>query len=134
MVLLHRCKGNIMTSIRKLQGGFQDELGCIMTSFSLRECLNYSREHSPPVVWHDGLFYKLSSLTSGDDFHTPGIDANSLVAIRDKPRALPGNAIRATSGTPGNPPERKELAAILTGIYQRSHFRAGRKWEWSVPL
>ncbi|KAH3769958.1 hypothetical protein DPMN_171237 [Dreissena polymorpha] len=34
-------------------------------------------------VWHDGLFYKLSSLTSGDDAHTPAIDANSLVAFRD---------------------------------------------------
>ncbi|KAH3701140.1 hypothetical protein DPMN_076124 [Dreissena polymorpha] len=85
-----------MTSTRRLQGGFQDGLGCIMTSFSLRECLNYSREHSSPVymcfldarqafarVWHDGLFYKLSSLTSGDDAHTPAIDANSLVAFRD---------------------------------------------------
>ncbi|KAH3816132.1 hypothetical protein DPMN_117641 [Dreissena polymorpha] len=46
MVLLDRCEGHIMTSIRRLQGGFQDGLGCIMTSFSLRECLNYSREHS----------------------------------------------------------------------------------------
>ena len=67
-----------------------------MTSFSLRECLNYSRKNSSPVymcfldtrqafdkVWHDGLFYKLSSLTSGDDAHTPAIDANSLVAFRD---------------------------------------------------
>ena len=34
-------------------------------------------------VWHDGLFYKLSSLTSGDDAHTPAIDANSLVAFRN---------------------------------------------------
>ncbi|KAH3864104.1 hypothetical protein DPMN_027118 [Dreissena polymorpha] len=37
MVLLDRCKGNIMTSIRRLQGGLKDGLGCIMTSFSLRE-------------------------------------------------------------------------------------------------
>ncbi|KAH3869754.1 hypothetical protein DPMN_032924 [Dreissena polymorpha] len=45
MVLIDRCKGNKMTSIRRLQGGFQDGLGCILTSLSLRECLNYSREH-----------------------------------------------------------------------------------------
>ncbi|KAH3864103.1 hypothetical protein DPMN_027117 [Dreissena polymorpha] len=34
-------------------------------------------------VWHDGLFYKLSSLTSGDNAHTPAIDVNSLVAFRN---------------------------------------------------
>ncbi|KAH3791532.1 hypothetical protein DPMN_145020 [Dreissena polymorpha] len=49
MVLLNRCKGNIITSIRRLHGGFQEGLGSMMTSLSLRECLNYSRELSSPV-------------------------------------------------------------------------------------
>ena len=94
-ILLNRCKDNILASIKRLQGGFQDGLGCIMTSFCLRECLYYAKELGSRVyicfldarqafdrVWHDGLFYKLLT-TSGTDAHNPAIDANTLLAFRD---------------------------------------------------
>ena len=70
MILLHRCKDKITQSLNKMEGGFQKQLGCIMTSFALRECLYYARECSSPVylclldaqkafdrVWLDGLFF-----------------------------------------------------------------------------
>ena len=97
MILLHRCKDKIVKTLSKLQGGFQDQLGCVMTSFTLRECLHHSRELSSGVylcfldarqafdrVWHDGLFYKLLNIntsTSGETRTT--IDSNTLTAFRE---------------------------------------------------
>ena len=61
--------------INKLQGGFQEKMGCLMTSFAFRECLHFSNENNSKLyvcfldsrqafdrVWHDGLFYKLWQL------------------------------------------------------------------------
>ena len=36
-VLLLRCKSDIINKLNIQQGGFQENLGCTMTSFSLRE-------------------------------------------------------------------------------------------------
>ena len=54
------------------QEGFQDNLGCIMTSFIVRESIFYAKENNSAVyvcfldgkqafdrVWHSGFFYKL---------------------------------------------------------------------------
>lgn len=75
MVLLYRCKETLISQLNIQQGGFQEKLGCVMTSFVLRECIHFSRENSSPLyvcyldgkqafdnVWHDGLFYKLIEL------------------------------------------------------------------------
>ena len=58
--------------IHALQGGFQKNFGCLMTSFLLRESIFYAKENGSKLyvcfldvkkafdcVWHDGLFYKL---------------------------------------------------------------------------
>ena len=71
-VLLKEIKCNLQTTVHRLQGGFQSNLGCIMTSVLLREAVAYSRECDSKLyacfldarqafdrVWHDGLFYKL---------------------------------------------------------------------------
>ena len=58
--------------IHPLQGGFQKNIGCLMSSFLLRESISYAKENGSKLyvcfldvkkafdcVWHDGLFYKL---------------------------------------------------------------------------
>ena len=63
---------NIRPQIHHLQGGFQKNFGCLMTSFMLRELVFHAKENSSKLyvcfldvkkafdcVWHDGLFYKL---------------------------------------------------------------------------
>jgi len=71
-VLLNRCKHDMLEDLNLQQGGFQDNLGCIMTSFIVRESIFYAKENNSAVyvcfldgkqafdrVWHSGLFYKL---------------------------------------------------------------------------
>ena len=71
-VLLLRCKSNIIDTLNIQQGGFQENLGCTMTSFSLRECILYGKENHSNIftcfldarqafdrVWHNGLLLKL---------------------------------------------------------------------------
>lgn len=85
-VLLERCKDDVLGHISRQQGGFQAGLGCLMTSFVLRESLQFAREHSSKVyvcwldgrsafdcVWHDGLFFKLIEM---------GVDPSTLTALR----------------------------------------------------
>ena len=94
MILLDRCKTNILNQLNRLQGGFQDQLGCIMTSFALRECLHYTPENSSSVylcyldarqafdrVWHEGLFHKL--LSFNNDPLASSVDNNTLAAFKD---------------------------------------------------
>ena len=58
--------------IHSMQGGFKKQQGCLMTSFLVKEALQFAREKGSKVytcfldvkkafdqVWHDGLFYKL---------------------------------------------------------------------------
>ena len=86
-IILNRCKENILQNINMQQGGFQDGLSCLMTSFILRESIYFAREHGSNIyvcfmdgrkafdtVWHAGLFYKLLN-----EFK---IDATSYTAIR----------------------------------------------------
>ncbi|KAH3885146.1 hypothetical protein DPMN_009136 [Dreissena polymorpha] len=76
----------MMTDINIQQGGFQESLGCLMTSFMLRESVYFAREHGSKLyvcyldgrqafdkVWHDGLFYKLQTK----------IDDTSLLAFME---------------------------------------------------
>ena len=62
----------IVPPIHSLQGGFKKQQGCVMTSFLVREALQYAKEKGSKVyacfldvkkafdqVWHEGLFYKL---------------------------------------------------------------------------
>ena len=86
-ILLERCQQNILKHISNQQGGFQSGLGCLMTSFALRESLHYARENGSATymcfldgkqafdhVWHDGLFFKLIEY---------GIDSTTLLALRN---------------------------------------------------
>ena len=51
MVLLHRCKSNMLKGLRTQQGGFQEHLGCTITSFVVRECIYFTHEqHSKLYV------------------------------------------------------------------------------------
>ena len=74
-ILLNRIDTQGIIKVDKMQGGFQKNLGCIMTSFSLKECILYGKEQHSRVfvcfldarqafdrVWHDGLFFKLNNL------------------------------------------------------------------------
>ena len=61
-------QGNV--KVVQLQSGFQKCLCCVMTSFSLKECIFYGKEQGSRVficfldarkafdrLWHDGLFF-----------------------------------------------------------------------------
>ena len=62
----------IKPPIHPLQGGFKKQQGCLMTSFLVKEAIQFAKEKGSKVyacfldvrkafdqVWHDGLFYKL---------------------------------------------------------------------------
>ena len=62
----------ISPPIHSLQGGFKKQQGCLITSFIVKEAIQYAKEKNSKVyacfldvkkafdqVWHDGLFYKL---------------------------------------------------------------------------
>ncbi|WAR05695.1 hypothetical protein MAR_021064, partial [Mya arenaria] len=49
ILILQRCKDQLLTNIDNQQGGFQEQLGCLMSSFALRERLLFAREHSSTV-------------------------------------------------------------------------------------
>ena len=80
-VLLQRFENKILSNLSIQQGGFQRNLGCIMTSFSLKESILYAKENNSKLfvafldcrqafdkVWHNGLFLKL--LNVGVDLYT----------------------------------------------------------------
>ena len=69
---VERSKQAIMTNLSPQQGGFQENLGVVMTSFVLRESNYFSREHHSKLyvffldckqafdrVWFQWIFYKL---------------------------------------------------------------------------
>ena len=74
-VLHNRLTAAIPQVLNPLQGGFQKQMGCNMTSFLVQESINYAREKHSKLyvcfldvkqafdnVWHDGLFLKLDEL------------------------------------------------------------------------
>ncbi len=86
MALLARCKDDMLKDLSIQQCGFQEGLGCVMTSFIVRESVYFSREENSKLyicfldgrqafdrVWHNGLLFKLRHL----------IDDTSLVAFRE---------------------------------------------------
>ena len=86
MVLLHRCKSNMLEGLSTQQGGFQEHLECTMTSFVLRECIYFTHEQHSKLyvcfldgkqafarVRHLGMLYKLHSC----------VDQTTLSAIRN---------------------------------------------------
>jgi hypothetical protein len=71
-ILLNRSKDIILSKINPQQGGFQDGLSCLMTSFYFKESILYGKEQGSKVhvcfldakqafdrVWHEGLLWKL---------------------------------------------------------------------------
>ena len=63
---------DISPPIHSMQGGFKKQQGCLITSFNVKEAIQYAKEKNSKVyacfldvkkafdqVWHDGLFYKL---------------------------------------------------------------------------
>ena len=63
---------DISPHIHSMQGGFKKQQGCLITSFIVKEGIQYTKEKNSKVyacfldakkafdqVWHDGLFYKL---------------------------------------------------------------------------
>ena len=75
-VLLNRIANDgIFKNINLLQGGFQRDIGCIMTSFSFRECCNFTVKNGSflniafldvrrafDTVWHKSLIIMLSRI------------------------------------------------------------------------
>lgn len=72
MVLLQRCKSDMLQDISLQQGGFQEHLRCTMMSLVSCECVYFSREQMSKLyvcfldgkqvfdrIWHLGLLYKL---------------------------------------------------------------------------
>ena len=73
-ILLERMQATVSLRPHHLQGGFQQGLGCLMSSFCLRECIHFAKENGSRLyvcyldckqafdrVWINGLFYKLST-------------------------------------------------------------------------
>ena len=71
-LLLVKLKNISGFDINIMQGGFRENMGCLMTSFALRECITFAKENRSKLyacmldarqafdrVWHEGLFYKL---------------------------------------------------------------------------
>lgn len=73
-VLLTRIQlfNEISPPIHPLQGGYRKNLGCLMTSFALKESTHFAKENSSKLyicfldvkkafdtVWHQGLYYKM---------------------------------------------------------------------------
>ena len=67
-ILYHRITTSMENSLNSLQGGFQRNMGCNMTSFLLHESIFYAKENnsmfasstlSVDKVWHEGLFINL---------------------------------------------------------------------------
>ena len=48
-ILFNRCKHDILEDLNLQQGGFQDILGCIMTSFIVRESIFCAKESNSAV-------------------------------------------------------------------------------------
>ena len=74
-ILLQRAEAALCVPLSPLQGGFRANLGCIMSSSMLRECISSTKEtHSKlfvcfldvqkafDSVWHNGLFVKLYNM------------------------------------------------------------------------
>ena len=74
-VLLQRLHRSINKPLHFLQGGFQSNMGSSMTSFILKESIQFCKENNSKLfacfldarqafdrVWHNGLFYKLNEL------------------------------------------------------------------------
>ena len=72
-VLISIIQPRIHSVLSNQQGGFQKQLGCVMTSFTLKEIILYANENNSRAyvffldarqafdrVWHNGLMYKLS--------------------------------------------------------------------------
>ena len=74
-ILLGQIKDQLTIPIHPLQGGFQSGMGCVMTSFLVRECVSFCKENKSKLfacfldarqafdrVWHNGLFFKLRQM------------------------------------------------------------------------
>ena len=85
-VILSRSKSEMTSPISQEQGGFQDGLSCLMTSFILRESMHFANEFKSKVhayfmdgrkavdvVWHEGLMHTL--------LFESGIDNTTVVAF-----------------------------------------------------
>ena len=81
-ILLGKTENRIESKLATQQGGFQRNLGCIMTSFILKESITYNREYNSKVhvcfldarqafdrVWHTGLFVKLNDCSLPDNVY-----------------------------------------------------------------
>ena len=85
IAIVERSKHTILANLSPQQGESKQNLGCIMTSFILRESIYFAREYSSQLyvclldcrqafdrVWTQGMFYKLLD---------NNIDDTSFIAI-----------------------------------------------------
>ena len=90
-ILLHRLESNFTERLDKLQGGFQKHIGCLMTSFSVKEAISFCKENNSKLyacfldvrkafdtVWHLGMFYKLLK------FNVRGLMLKAIINLYDK--------------------------------------------------
>ena len=74
-ILYNRLLNTLENPLNPLEGGFQKNMGCNMTSYLVQEIVNYAKENNSKLyvcfldakqafdhVWHDGLFFKLHEL------------------------------------------------------------------------
>ena len=91
-ILLHRLEASLHLSekLDKQQGGFQKQIGCVMTSFCVKEAISFCKENRSKLyacfldvrkafdtVWHLGLFYKLSK------FSAKGLMLKAIINLYD---------------------------------------------------
>ena len=122
------------------QGGFQDNLGCIITSFIVRESMFYAKENNSAVyvcfldgkqafdrVWHCGLFYKSGEKVDGTSLSAfMEMYSNMTSVVRN--RGHSSAPIPILQGTR----QGGDVRSVLPSLHQRIDKHYIKLWPWNM--